>query len=92
MLSEIRALVRKESENDYILQMFEECHHQIKSIKRNTLYTATGVEEIIVQNLITYLSGNLQDLTSSFGRSQNDYLKRMMFTFLYVLVAFHMIS
>lgn len=60
-----------------ITQMFEECHHQIKSIRRNTLYTATGVEEIIVKNLITYLSGYLQDLTSNFGQSQNEYLKHL---------------
>ena len=70
--------------------MFEECHHQIKSIRRNTLYTATGVEEIIVKNLITYLSGYLQDLTSNFGQSQNEYLKRKMLTF-FVLHQFDMI-
>ena len=57
-------------------QMFAECHHQIKSIRRNTLHSTTGTEEIIVQNLISYLSGRLQELTTTFRQSQNDYLKR----------------
>ena len=63
------------SNNIAILQMFAECHHQIKSIRRNTLYNTSGNEEIIVQNLISYLSGRLQDITTTFRRSQNDYLK-----------------
>jgi len=60
-----------------ITQMFSECHHQIKSIRRNTLHSINGTEEIIVQNLISYLSGRLQDLTSTFRQSQNDYLKHL---------------
>jgi len=60
-----------------ITQMFAECHHQIKSIRRNTLYNTSGNEEIIVQNLISYLSGRLQDITTTFRRSQNDYLKSL---------------
>merc|ERR1719483_1393763 len=60
-----------------ISQMFAECHHQIKSIRRNTLYNTSGNEEIIVQNLISYLSGRLQDITTTFRCSQNDYLKSL---------------
>ena len=61
--------------------MFAECHHQIKSIRRNTLYNTSGNEEIIVQNLISYLSGRLQDITTTFRRSQNDYLKSKSWLF-----------
>ena len=55
--------------------MFAECHHQIKSIRRNTLH-CDGSEGIIAKNLITYLSGRLQNATKLFGQGQNDYVKR----------------
>jgi len=60
-----------------ITQVFSECHHQIKSIRRNTLHTTTGNEEIVVQNLISHLSGRLQETTTRFRQSQNDYLKSL---------------
>jgi len=59
-----------------ITQMFAECHHQIKSIRRNTLH-CDGSEGIIAKNLITYLSGRLQDATKLFGQGQNDYVKHL---------------
>ena len=74
------------SNNIAILQMFAECHHQIKSIRRNTLYNTSGNEEIIVQNLISYLSGRLQDITTTFRRSQNDYLKSKSWFFIDLLL------
>lgn len=58
-----------------LCQMFSECHHQIKSIRRNT-HRCHGAEAIIAHNLITYLSGRLQEATTSFRQSQSDYLSR----------------
>ena len=55
------------------LQMFSECHNQLKAIRRSTL-SLTGCESIITQNLIAFLSGRLQDVTSDFRKSQNEYL------------------
>ena len=53
--------------------MFSECHNQVKSIRRSTCHFA-GAEAIITQNLLAFLSGRLQDITSDFRKSQNEYL------------------
>ncbi len=39
--------------------------------------TCTGAEQLISQNLVLFLSNRLQDITTVFRKSQNDYLKRM---------------
>ena len=56
-----------------ISEVFSECHNQLKAIRRSTL-SLTGCEAIITQNLISFLSGRLQDVTSAFRKSQNEYL------------------
>lgn len=68
--ADIQALTRE------VTEMFTECHHQIKSIRRSTS-TCTGPESIITRNLVTYLVTRLQDATDSFRRSQGAYLQKM---------------
>lgn len=60
-----------------ICDSFNACHQQIKSIRRATLHSCTGLESIVAKNVIIYLSNRLQELTVRFRSSQNDYLKKI---------------
>lgn len=59
-----------------VTEMFSECHNQLKYIRRSTCHYH-GREATLTQNLITFLSGQLQDITSGFRKSQNEYLTRI---------------
>ena len=59
----------------FLFQSFNACHQQIKSIRRTTLQSCTGLETVVAKNLVTYLVNRLQELTERFRSSQNDYLK-----------------
>ena len=54
--------------------MFSSCHFQLKSLRRHTV-NCTGVEAIIVQNIVTYLSGRLQSASETFSKEQSKYMK-----------------
>ena len=66
-------------DNFLFFQSFNACHQQIKSIRRSTLYSCTGLESIVAKNVVTYLVNRLQELTVRFRTSQNNYLKSKYF-------------
>jgi len=68
--------VEIQSQTKEVTEMFSECHNQLKSIRRSTL-SLGGCEAIITQNLIAFLSGRLQETTSQFRKSQNEYLSKI---------------
>ena len=56
------------------LQMFSQVHFQLKSIKRHTLHF-TGIEAILIHNIVSYLSNRMCQMTEMFQKQQGDYMK-----------------
>ena len=54
--------------------MFSQVHFQLKSIKRHTLHF-TGIEAILIHNIVSYLSNRMSHMTEMFQKQQGDYMK-----------------
>ena len=54
--------------------MFSQVHFQLKSIKRHTLHF-TGIEAILIHNIVSYLSNRMCQMTEMFQKQQGDYMK-----------------
>jgi len=59
-----------------ITEMFSQVHFQLKSIKRHTLHF-TGIEAILIHNIVSYLSNRMSHMTEMFQKQQGDYMKKL---------------